>query len=242
MIEAGLFKAAPLDLSDPAKLSYLLDRLVEHESHWTDFQKDPNQRRLLASSLLADAIRGEDTFVFEVWRVGETSELVGILSFTSVRPGMGAQFHPVFFDGKLRNAFGKRELLLRAMDWAFNALSLHRLSVELPETMYALVTFSRKKLGFRFEAENRTIRQQRLIQTGPSGTYGKAVRRLVALTPGAREAEYGSRRFQAVLKDGKWLDMLLLSVTREEFNTFVREATCQDSSTDPTPSSPSPAT
>lgn len=239
MIEAreGIFKAVPLDVGDPAKFDYILNRLVEHESEWTDFQADPAHRRRVAISYVASHIRRESV-ILEAWQLVEGEwTLVGLLAFTHIVPKTDVQFHPVFFDGKIRNFLGKRELLLRAMDWAFDKWDLHRLSVQLPENRGALVRFCREKLGFRFEGENRTIMQQRVVPYGHLKT-----RKLVALTPNWREAELGSRRYQALFQGGRWWDMLLLSVTRDEFAHFVREASlCPASSTDPTHSKPSPA-
>ena len=237
MIEAGLFKAVPLDLSDPAKLSYILDRLVEHESEWSDFHSDPQVRRVMASSLLAETFDpAQQTVILEVWRLAEEHTLVGLVGFTQIVPRVTAQFHPIFFDGKLRNAFGKRELLLRSLDWAFQAFGVHRISAELPETSFAMVDFSRKKLGFHFEGEGRIIRQRRALSHGHIKS-----RRWLPVTPSAREAELGSRRFQALRKNGQWFDLILLSVTRDEFAAFVREELCRTSSTNPPPSRPSPA-
>lgn len=238
MIEAreGVFKALPLDLTDRAKFSYILDRIVEHESEWTDFQSDPEVRRKLASAYVAKALLGE-AVIHEVWHLGTEHSLVGLLGFTQIVRRQDAQFHPVFFDGKLRNAFGKREILLRAMDWAFTEFDLHRISLQVPANRYAMVKFARQKLGFRFEAENRTIEVQKLIQTA-----AKPVRRNVALTPSARDAEYGSRKYQAVRQGNQWVDLLLLSILREEFATFARSVPCPISSASQTPSKPSPAT
>lgn len=232
----GLFKAVPLDISDTVKLTYMLDRLVEHESEWTDFQADPKVRRTIASSYFADAVTGK-IVVLEVWRLDHETTLIGLIGFTDINPGVDLSFHPVFFDGKLKNGVGKRELLLRAMDWAFDTFNLNRMSLQVPEDRYALVKFSRTKLGFRFEAENRTIRQERVTSHGRH-----YVRKLQALTPSWQQAELGSRRYQAVKRGGAWLDMLCLSITRDEFGAFVREASCQASSIDPIPSRPSPAT
>ena len=132
MIDAGLFKAVPLDvLSDPAKLSYILDRLVEHETEWSEFQKG---RREIASYQLGRHYTDPGVHVLEIWRVDAEPELCGLVGFTDILPNVDAQMHPVFFDGKLRNLVGKRELLLRIMDWAFGAWTLHRLSVTMPET------------------------------------------------------------------------------------------------------------
>lgn len=233
----GLFQAVPLDIRDPAKLAYLLDRIVEHESQWTDFQADINDRKAIAISAFADALSPErsDT-ILEVWKFGGEPTVVGLIGFTDIVQHTDAQFHPVFFDGKLTNAFGKRELLLRAMDWAFQVWNLHRLSLQIPGDSLALVRFARGKLGFRFEAENRSILQERVK------AHGHLYKRSnVALSPRAREAELGSRRYQAVLRKGNWLDMILLSVTREEFATYVREALCPVSSTAAPPPKPHPA-
>jgi len=240
MIEAreGVFKAVPLDLSDPAQLTYILDRLVEHESEWSDFHQDPQARRVIASGMLAETLTSERTAVLEVWQMLPTGpELVGLAGFDQIVPQVNADFHPIFFDGKLRNAFGKREILLRVLDWGFATWHLHRISVALPETSFALVDFTRKKLGFRFEGENRTIRQRRIVEHGHLKSH-----RWLQTTPSVREAELGSRRFQALRKNGQWLDLLLLSVTRDEFASFVREELCRTSSAVPTRNRPSPKT
>jgi RimJ/RimL family protein N-acetyltransferase len=241
MIEArqGIFKAVPLDLSDPSKLTYILDRLVEHESEWSDFHSDPETRRVLASQMLSECYAPQPRVaILEVWFLcdGEP-HLVGLAGFTAINPKVNADFHPVFFDGKLRNAFGKREILLRVMDWAFHAYGLHRLSIALPETSFALVDFTRKKLGFRFEGESRIVKQRRVVTHGHLKSH-----RWLPVTPTAREAELGSRRHQAILKNGQWHDELLLSVTRDEFAAFVREELCRTSSTAQPHSKPSPAT
>lgn len=236
MIDAGLFKAVPLAvLGDPAKLEYILDRLVEHETEWSDFQTG---RRDIANAALAQHYTNPSVCILEIWRVDGPAELCGMIGFTDIVPKVDAQFHPVFFDGKLRNLLGKRALLQRVMDWAYRTWNLHRLSLTVPETSFALVDFARKKLGFRFEAEGRIIHQRRAVEHGHLHS-----RRWLRLTPTAREAELGSRRFQALYKGGEWRDVLLLSLTRDEFVNFVREGTSWDSSsTDPLPSKPSPET
>lgn len=238
MIEGGVYVAVPLDLSDPTKLTYILDRIVEHESYWNDFQSDPGMRRVLASSMLADALSGKNAHVHEVWRLEGDRELVGLIGYSNIMPRVNAQFHPLFFDGKLRNAMGKRELLLRSLLWAFQRWDLHRVSAEVPETAFALLDFIREKLGFRFEAEGRNIMQRRVL---PHGHLKN--RQLVPVSPSAREAEWGSRRFQALYQKGRWIDAILLSVTRAEFSAFLDKApTWATSSPDPLPSKPSPAT
>lgn len=247
MIEArqGVFKAVPIDLSDPAKLSYILDRLVEHESEWSDFHSDPAIRRVMASSMLAEAfVANPRTAILEVWFLGAGEpQLVGLTGLTNINPQVEAEFHPIFFDGKLRNPFGKREILLRVMDWAFHEFRLHRISASVPDTSFTLADFMRKKLGFRFEAENRIVQQRKpAVCRYASGDIKLESHSWHEVRVTAKYAELGSRRFQALLKGGKWHDLLLLSVTKEEFGAFIREELCRISSTVPPPSSPSPAT
>ncbi len=237
MIESrGVFKAVPLNvLSDLAKANYILDRLVEHDTEWSDFQG--TGRRELAAAHLARHYTDPTVCVLEVWRMDGAMDLCGLLGFSDIVRGVDAQFHPIFFDGRLRNAAGKRDLLLRTVDWAFRAWDLHRVSLTIPETAFALLDFARKKLGFRFEGERRIIKQRRAVEHG----HHRKSLRWQTVTPTSREAEWGSRRYQALLKNGVWHDVLLLSLTRDEFADFVREATW-DSSTAPLPSKPSPET
>ena len=238
-IHAGLFHALPLNiLQNPAKVSYIVDRLVEHEDEWSDYQKG---RRDIALARLAEHYRADGTHISEVWRLaaGDITEpeLCGLVAFTDILPNVNAAFHPVFFDGQFRNLMGKTQFLLRSLDWAFRSWGLHRISLEMPETKFSLIDYARKKLGFRFEGERRTIRQRRAAE------FGHLKRRSWReITPSSIEAEWGSRRYQALMQGGQWRDVLLLSVTAEEFATFVREAHGWDSSsTVPLPSKPSPA-
>lgn len=238
MIESrGVFKAVPLGVHlDPAKLEYILDRLVEHETEWSDFQR--GRRELASYQLMKHYLPNPTSFIFEVWRMDAGAELCGLIGFTNILPQVDAQLHPIFFDGKLRNAMGKRDLLLRSMDWAFRTYDLHRLSLQIPETSHALVDFARMKLGFHFEGEGRIIKQRRAVVPGRWRS-----RSWLKITPTAREAEMGSRLYQALYKHGEWRDVLLLSLTRDEFTDYVRrEGTWATSSNAEPLSKPSPVT
>lgn len=244
VIEArqGRYKAMLLDVqSDPLKLTYILDRLVEFESEWSDLHPDPQSRRITAAAYIAESLLPDPrTRILEVWHVDEefpAASLVGLIGFTKIVPTVNAEFHPIFFDGKLRNGMGKRELMLRALDWAFETWALHRVSAEVPWFAAGFVKFLQGKLGFRFEAEERSIMIERVVPHGLQKT-----RKRVTVEPSRREAEFGSRRYQAFRKHGRWHDVMLLSVTREEFAAFLREELCRTSSPAPTPSKPSPAT
>lgn len=129
--------------------------------------------------------------VWEAWRGGE---LLGIFVLNHVRPGLDAQAHFLFFDRQLAN---KRQLCRAMMRRTFEdeELALHALRVDLPEYVSKYAHFLRKALGFKYEAERRL--------TSP------------------RAAERASRRYQAAFYDGKWVDVLMLSLTRDEF--FARQ-------------------
>lgn len=217
-----LAKPLEFDPSNPdARLSYILDRLVEHENEWTDFEV---ARRDIAAAALARSLVYSDTAFFEVWHV-EDAQPVGLVAFTQIVPQVNANFHFVFFDGKLRNVLGKRELLLRVMARAFDLWQLHRLSAEVPSDALALADFARKKLGFRYEGEGRIIKQRR---ARPHGHL--KLRSWIEHTPSAWDAGWGSRKYQAIRRRGRWLDLVLLSVTCEEFDKFLREASAWGSS------------
>jgi len=92
------------------------------------------------------------------------------------------------------------------MEWAFSEHPKHGwpglevLRIEIPTYAHALGAWARKRLGFRYEAEDRLI-------AWPEGSR-KLSKKL---------AELGSRKHKATLYKGEWLDALLLSVTKEEF-------------------------
>lgn len=127
-----------------------------------------------------------------VWEVWRGNSLLGILLLTDVEPGMNAQCHFLFFDHELRN---KRRLCLNVMTAVFEEYGLHALRVEVPECFAKYCGFLRKGLGFRYESER---------WLAPS------------------EAKKASRKYQATMYEGQWQDVLLLSVTSQEFATFVR--------------------
>jgi len=191
------------------KVSYILDRLVEHDNWWSDYQSG---RREIAASLLTD----QDNILFEIWRKGDhtpDAQPVGLVLFTDITPHVSCTFHPIFFDGKLANALGKRRLLLSLLLWAFQNLGVNRIGVEIPEFGGALIHYARKKLGFRFEAEGRMIERVTKVSRRRSER--------VQLTPTAAQAALGSRKYRIVRYRGEWHDLILLSVTRDEFVDFL---------------------
>lgn len=211
------YVSLPLSLYPMPKISYLLDRLTEHDSWWSDYQAG---RREIAAAILISP----DNFVFEVWRRGDTApdhQPVGLVVFTDITPHVDCQFHPIFFDGKLANALGKRNILLSLLLWAFQNLGVERVSVEVPEFAGPLIGYARKKLGFRFEGEGRIITRWTKV------SRRRAER--VQQTPTAAQAALGSRKHRIVRYRGEWHDLILLSVTRAEFASFISVGTLEGS-------------
>lgn len=195
----------PLTLEPQAKALYILDRMVEHEAMWNDFQVG---RREIALAVLGNPWN----VIWEVWQVGQESQQPnGIIMYTDIVPCVDAKGHFLFFDGKLR---GKEGVLRESMRWAFQNLKLHRISAEVPADAVTLADFARKVLGFRFEAEGRIIHER--TKRGPSRRVSPVPR---TSQPSVREASWGSRKYEAVRRRGQWIDLLLLSITEDEFET-----------------------
>jgi RimJ/RimL family protein N-acetyltransferase len=187
---------------DPFKIMQILDEVCKHRPWFTDYLwEDPQVRRTSASWYLADAQANGK--LWEVYKVdGEVVDLVGIMMLNSLDYKIGAQCHFIFFDGELQS---KRDLCLNMMQWAFDHLDLEILRVEIPTYAHKLASWARRKLGFRYEAESRPLKW-------PSGKR--------PLT--RRQAELGSRKYRATYYKGQWTDALLLSITKEEFQQYVR--------------------
>jgi RimJ/RimL family protein N-acetyltransferase len=212
--------ALPLTLTPMPKVSFILDRLVAHDSYWSDYQAG---RREIAASLLTDT----NNIVLEIWRKNDPTpeaQPVGLVMFTHITPYTDCQFHPIFFDGQLSNALGKRNILLSLLSWAFRALQVERVSAEIPEFAGPLIHYARKKLGFRFEAEGRSI------ERWTKGSRHRAEK--VQQTPTAAQAALGSRKHRIVRYRGQWSDLILLSVTRDEFAAFVTSGPTAEESHD----------
>lgn len=201
--------ALPFSLTPITKVSYILDRLTEHQTFWTDFITDRRERA-------AAVLTYPENVIYEVWRKEEGDagvQPVGLVIFDHIEPHVNCQMHPVFFDGRLNNAAGKRRLVLSLMAKMFQDADLHRMSLEIPEFASTLIRYARKHLGFRFEAERRQI------------TYTRDSRRRgekVVHTPTSGQAALGSRKVRIVRYRDDWHDLILLSLLRDEFTDFVR--------------------
>lgn len=173
------------------QLTMILDGCVQHRPWFSDavWAAGEEARRRAASDYLAETfLKG---ILWEVWR---DSQIVGIFQVTDIRPGLDAQCHFIFFDRSLVN---KRQLCRRMMAQTFEdeRLTLHALRVDLPLYAAKLSGFLRKALGFRYEAERRLQSKDLPLE------LAKSV----------------SRRHEAVKYNGQWQDVLLFSVTKDEF-------------------------
>jgi RimJ/RimL family protein N-acetyltransferase len=181
--------------SNADKLEYILDKCCEHRPWFDDrIWEDYRTRREAANKYLAHTLI--NGYVWEVWRA---RNLLGILLLTDIQECTSAVAHFIFFDRDLRS---KVQLCQSVMEWAFRELDLHILRLEIPTYAKILAHFARKRLGFRYEAEGRIPSWPKLNEP-----------------LSAKAAELGSRKHQAILYDGKWCDVLLLSLTRKEFES-----------------------
>lgn len=131
-----------------------------------------------------------DNLVHEVWR---GSSLVGIFLLDRIVPAVDARWHFVFFDGEL---VGKLALLREFLNRLFGALSLQRVTLEAPANAVQLISFARRKLGFRYEGENRMSDKPVSMRWA---------------------ASQGSRRERSYLNStGEWLDVICLRLLASE--------------------------
>lgn len=179
----------------------MIQHIADHP-FWFNAPADRETLELSASLLLNDPFH----WSWEVWR---GSEFVGIIVLWRIAPQVDALLHFVFFD---ENLVGKRQLLLSFLEHCFEDLGFRRISMEIPESVGTLVRFARKKLGFRFEGEDRTTDAFVVRQIRQNGEMPNPTQWI---------ASQGSRREGSHWHDGAWRDTLCLRMTAEEFRTRV---------------------
>ena len=170
----------------------ILDGCADHRHWYSDIDWDKGPE---ARRSFASAYIADAYVNGIVWDIWHGDEICGIFILNHLRPGIEAYVRFLFFDNELRN---KRELCRVAMKQTFAdpKLNLHTLRVEVPAHMGSLAGFLRKALGFKFEAERRL--------------------------PDPALAKKASRRHHATLYLKQWEDVLMLSITRAEFDEHVR--------------------
>lgn len=179
---------------------------------WFTGPQSPEQHLVAAAVLLHDPFNRQ----WEVWRGGQ---LVGIMMLSRIHWGADALVHFVFFDQDLA---GKRQLLLQFLEYCLTDLGFTRLSFEVPEYATAILNFARRKLGFRFEGEDRV--QQCLTDSGQAIRVKSMFRRNHREPVAVILAANASRRERSHWHKGSWHDVLCLRTTREEFLPFVERA------------------
>ena len=196
---------------DPFAFHAIVTQAIEHRA-WFDDSLWEAPEAMKRAAVIEHLQRAYTTG--RIWSVLREGEIVGILLLESVRPGVDALCHFLFFDRMLAN---KRHLLKAAMADAFQRFGLAVLRVEVPTFAAKLCGFLRKALGFRYEGE--------WLDGAPD------------------EAKRLSRRFRTIRYEGRWHDSLLLSITAEAFHALAKESDerPQDDAARHEPDSPAPA-
>lgn len=184
----------------------IVDACCEHRPWFNDYLwENAVERRIAVVTYLREAAQEG-----VLWVVYHGANPMGIVLLNEVQVHVDAKAHFVFFDHKLMDKTGVCNSML---EWSFEQLDLHRISVEVPTYAAALASFLRKRLGFRYETEGRTVEWPReLKRHKQSDTLAQFIRRNTTVI-----SAWASRKYQAVLYKGEWHDVLLLSLTREEF-------------------------
>lgn len=157
--ETDEYVAVPFSQADPEKLIYILDRVVAHDSFFTDYTKGCDRQcsgvcenKTAQCGPVKMAILNHflkpDTLTWEVY-TKDKLDLVGILRLEKVILGCDAVAHYFFFDGKLGS---KTDLLEAWKNWALTDHeswpALHRITIEIPAYAKALARHAQRKLGF----------------------------------------------------------------------------------------------
>lgn len=188
--------AVPFDPLPIEKFEKIVTASCQHRPWFDDLVwDDPQTRREAVIAYLSDAHNYGK--LFEVWK---DQELLGIILFNELVPFRDVRCHFVFYDSKLGD---KAQLCLNIMGWAFAQLPVEVLRVEIPGYASALLKFVRRTLGFKFEAEDRDF------------SWPAKAPRLTA-----DEAKLGSRKYHATQYKGVWHDVMLLSLSADEFRTL----------------------
>jgi hypothetical protein len=188
------FEPTPLD-----KLATIVTKCCEHRPWFSDFDWEQGEahRRAMVIARLSNL----SSRTWEVYREGE---IVGLLHADEITPRVDAHCHFIFFDHELKD---KRQLCLVTMQWLFDKYDLHALRAEIPTYAYKLAKFARNALYLKFESESRSF-------SWPAN----------AAPIDADAAKLGSRRHQATFYEGKWHDILLLSITADEFRAIDKDS------------------
>lgn len=181
------------------KFLEIVERCCDHRPWFSDhLWENAALRRTEVIKYLADAAGGGK--LWEVYHAdAQGIVLTGIMLLNRVNFKIDAYCHFLFFDHNLR---GKQRLCLDAMRWSFEHFELEALRIEVPTYASALNLWARRKLGFRYEAEA-------TLEWWPK----KKTRRLL---------EAASSKRKATFHKGQWHDVVMLSITRDEFSEWTK--------------------
>lgn len=209
MIEGGRLFAIPYTIArtggeaDLIRNNTLIQHLVDHPM-WHAASLTPEELRVNAAWLAANP----EYMKWEAWNGGR---LAGMLLLSRVTPPVDALFHFTFLGAQASGVslFGAKKLIVNFLGFAFEQFNLRRISMEIPEHYPILIRFARQKLGFRYESE------------GNCDRFNKLKPRATEADPSMRAAFalHGSRK-EGVHWNGKsekWEDIILLRLTREEY-------------------------
>ncbi len=191
--------AIPFSPYPPEKYSAIVEKCVAHRPWFGDqiWDSGPEYVRTAVHAHLADAFN-----TGKIWECWRGNDLVGILLVNECVPFQDARCHFLFFDNTLSDKF---QLCFNLMGWCFEKLPVEVLRVEIPTYARALLKFVRK-LGFRYEAEGRKF------------SWPQDGRLLTA-----DEAKLGSRKHRAITYKGESCDVLLLSITADEYRAVKEQ-------------------
>jgi RimJ/RimL family protein N-acetyltransferase len=206
-------------LFDPARgWGDRLATLAAKYPHWISAPTEPADRERILFAL----VTAPGNLAWEVWR---GSDIVGVVLLTDICPLVDARLHFAFFDGSLTS---KTRLLRRFLAYCFTDLRFQRITVQCPDFIETLISFYRRKLGFRYEGETLAREHPAVAELGAHST-GKMQ------NPNVWVASRGSRRERAHWHDGAWHDVICLRLTAPEYERTRLGALCQQQ---PSPQAP----
>lgn len=141
-------------------LSHIMRSLAQFETIFSDYHRVCDAKCFECDQcqavlrVVAAMLANRDARAWEVWDLQDSLEdtkLVGILYVSAVIPGVDAQAHYAFFDGRLQD---KTPILEEMIQWVFEDhpdegwRALERLTIEVPDYAFALAKHANRKLGF----------------------------------------------------------------------------------------------
>lgn len=203
ILSGGKLFALPFDLNrgPPERFTELMDWMSEHAG-WFAGGETPEQVRENVAWMMADDSQWK-------WDIYSGGTFAGVILLSRIVPRVDALFHFTLFPAAKTGVtlFSARRLLWNFLGYAFDEFQLQRVSVEIPEHAPKLAKFLRGRMGFKFEGEGDPERLKK----------NKGVLRFDVPGTPTWIAAHGSRRERAHWHDGRWSDLILLRLLRDEY-------------------------